>query len=298
VQQTRAAVTSANDIVSLGIFGYSTGALPFDHTNSAHTANLFFNRLAEKISGNWVYTPLAYWPINPAINNTFFAYSPHSSEFPAEANIAFSNPTVSGYPTITYTVPEAVENQVDLLYSLPVSNINKTSNDGKVLYAMKHALSWIKFYVAPDEDSVGETYTVTSLEFTSPNLTTRATLNLGTGEWTAVAGPAAHYTFNVNGAIIEGGEVVEATANCLMLIPQQITDATVTISFIYTGDTDGDERSFSIPFPNVELSAGRISVYLLRINSEGAWIIFQTDNTIEAWIENHPDKDVYGPDVY
>ena len=313
MEQTRAVITSVGEIETLGVFGYSTGTDNFSPSNPAHTPNLLFNRLVEQIGGDWIYTPLAYWPLNAAIRNTFFAYSPHSSLFPSDANLILSNSAVSGYPTITYTVPTNVEEQIDILYSEMDANknldIDKTTNSGTVLYSMKHALSRIKFYVAPAKKSPlgDESYTVTSLSFTStsPDFITRATLNLGTGVWTEVNTEPENYTFNIDQTnYIEEEKVVEITIagggnGSLMLIPQKITDALINISFTYSGDSDGEEYSFAVPFPNVQLNAGKLSVFIIRISIDGVWIIFDEDNQIEAWDDNNGNMYNVGEfDVY
>ena len=314
VEQTRAAaITSAENIVSLGIFGYSTGTASFDPTNASHTANpIFIDRKATRAPGlpvdDWVYTPVAYWPIDLTINNTFFAYSPHSDDFPAEANASLSNAAASGfpgYPVLNCTIPENVGLQRDILWSGPVENINRNTNNGKVLYEMKHALSWIQFLVAPIEKSnSSETYTITSLSLKANGLATGGSLNLGTGAWTNVTTASANYVFNPVNTPIPVGDVEPAVVNndCLMLIPQNITHANVDISFLYFNGSipDPDEYSYSIPFPEMELIAGKITVCVLRISAEGTPIIFwyTTDNDIEKWDDGHPDLDVGEFEVY
>ena len=303
MEQTRDAINSAPEIVSLGIFGYSTGGDNFDENNNTHIPNLFFDRHAERTPGNdWVYTPLAYWPIDAAVKNTFFACSPHSSLFPPEANVALSSATAYGFPTITYTVPAAVSNHVDLLYANPMPNINRKTNSGKVLFEMNHALSWIKIYVAPDvkTSSVIEEYTITSLSLSASALTTRACLCLGTGAWSTVSTGPAQYLFNVTGTAIESGNVEDptATGECLMLIPQLVSGTMVNVTFIYSynGVTDPDEYSFAVPFPNIELIAGHIGIYVLRLNTAGVEILFHTNNTIDEWDEDSTYKEIL--DVY
>ena len=291
--QTKAAITSANQIKSLGLFGYSTGADDFGLFLSP-MVNIFYNRLATPpaIPANmWSYTPLAYWPIDAAVKNTFFAYSPWMD---GVANTEL----LTGYPTITYSVSQNVEDQIDLLYATPVFNLLRPA-DGKVGYTMKHALSWIKFYVAPEVmTSPNEKYAVTSLNMTTHYLITSATLNLGTGSWTPLTAMGTIYDLEVGGRLspINAGNVVSATNDCLMLIPQSITKdgnmPMIHISFEFYDGTQWDEGgafSFSIPFPDVVLAAGKVAVCVLQISTDGVPIVFwyATDNTIEEWLEDH-----------
>ncbi|MDR2584643.1 MAG: fimbrillin family protein [Prevotellaceae bacterium] len=302
--QTKGAVTSAAEVVSLGIFGYSTGTDNYSPANPTHTPNLFNNRRTTRSSGGqWSYAPFVYWPIDLTTKNTFFAYSPHLSEFPVEANGSVSAST--GYPLVTYTVPSLVSKHTDLLFSestVWTTDINKEINDGKVLYGMKHALSWIELYIAPLQQIplANESYSITSLSFTAQNFTTRATLNLGTGGWSAPTTGLAQYTYNVDGTPLLPDVVVPADANnCLMLIPQTITSSqnnpTVNVSFIFNDGSatpDLDLYSFSIPFPPVQLTAGCVSVFVLTISPSGVAIVFYGDNVIESWIED-PFNEVF-----
>ena len=313
VQQTKAAVASADEILSLGILGYSTGAEGFNvaSPNPLYTPNLFFNRHATRLAtpagGLWSYNPPAYWPIDEGINNTFFAYSPHSSMFPVEAAVEVVS--LWGNSLVTYTVPQAVEDQVDLLYSQMEAgknlDINKSTKNGKVLYQMKHALSWIKFYVVPVSvypSSGNEKYAITSLTLNSLSLITRATLNIGTGIWTAPAVGQGAYYFTVDETPIGIGKVadVAAAGNALMLIPQQMQGAVANISFSYFDgqDWDPDAYFFAIPLPDAALVAGLIRVFVLRINTDGVTILFHTDNTIEKWLEDHSLDEDLVVDVY
>jgi len=300
VQHTRSAITDGSEVTSIGIFGYATGGDHFDTGNPTHVPNLFFNRHATRTPGNdWSYNPVAFWPMGTAEKSSFFACSPHTSLFPVEANVMLSNEHAYGYPTLTYTVPAEVEHQVDLLYALPTLNINRNTNSGMVLYEMKHALAWIKIFVAPAimTSVAGEAYTVTSLALSAPALMTRGTLTIGTGAWSAVNVTPAHYLFPVSGLPVAAGGVEEVTmaGACLMMIPQHLANATVHITFTYedgTGQPDDGEYSFSVPFPSITLLAERMEVFVLQIGTDGVRIVFHTTNTIEEWDEDILYKDI------
>lgn len=292
----RSSYASASAVTSLGVFGYSTGMDNFDPANTSHRPNLFYNRAVSRpAGGNWSYGEQpVYWPIDQSIKNSFFAYAPYQSQFPAESNVLVSGET-HGNPTVTYTLPALVNRQVDLLYSGPVANINRTTNNGKVLYNMRHATAWIAFLIAPQQThNSEESYTLKTLNFSAINLITRGTLDLNTGTWTGVASSTGLFAHQVNPSPIKVGTVAPAQSgdNYLMLIPVTFTkalnDPMIYISFTFdngTGGTqDNSETFFSIPFPETPLSAGRIVTYILKISIDGIAINFHSDNKLEDWI--------------
>ncbi len=322
--QTRAGIDSAKQILSLGVFGYSTGTTEYKAAELIHTPNLLYNRKVTRgIVGNplptddyeltpWSYSPVAYWPIEKAIRNTFFAYAPHSSEFPEEANLVISDSTKVGYPKLTYTVPELVSEQIDLLYSFPVSNINRESAGGNVNYRMKHALSWLLFVVAPEQRNPEagwlDMYHITSLRFVCGNLITRAELELDSGTWINPIVSPADYQFNIGNIDLPAGKIslISQADNRLMIIPQPLTQAynpsSIDVSFTVKGvkkegahptdpDQDGDpsdtnnEYFYSIPFPDTRLGAGGLVIYMLRLSGNGVTVEFYGENTIEEWLE-------------
>ncbi len=297
--QGRSAVMSADSILSLGVFGYSTNTDNFDPLNRSHTADLFYNRKATRIDGEeWSYgTPVVYWPIDLAIKNTFFAYAPHSSDFPVESAVMISGNSDWGNPTLTYATSTEVSRQVDILYSTPVQNINRTANNGKVLYTMRHAMAWVTILVAPvQKNNSNETYTLKSLHCTGKNFVSRGRLDLGTGIWTGLASASGTFNFRVNNTPVGVGTVARTTpeGDYLMVIPQQLTQANnepmINLSFTFNDGTgepqDDSEYFYSVPFPDTRLNAGNIVVYVIKISVDGVAVIFQTDNTIEKWIED------------
>lgn len=308
--ESRSAVLSAPAVTSLGIFGYTTGTAAFNPADATHQPNLFYNTPATRPEGgDWSYGAPVYWPADNAVKNTFFAYSPHQSTLSAlpdavrnEINMVVSGPLEAGYPTVSYTVPAYSLYQTDLLYATPVANVNKTTNNGSVVYQMQHATTWIAFLIAPrQKNDPREKYSLKSLAFSAINFTTRGTLNLGTGAWTGDANSTVLYGIHVDQTPIPVGSVVRAEANSsyLMLIPQTVTradnDPMIYLSFTFDDGTGGEQDNsayvFSVPFPEARtssggtgmLSAGRILTYVLQISVEGIAVKFASDNALEDW---------------
>ncbi len=305
----RASFEKADSITSLGLFGYSTGTQVFDSLNPLHLPNLFYNREVSRtiskdgndatIIGDWTYAPMVFWPSDVNVKNTFFAYAPHTSRFPAEAEASVSAQTAWDYPTLWYTVPDRVSDQMDVLYAKPVKNVTKAYNGGQVLYEMNHALSWLIFVVVPTQRPAipgTDQFQITSLRFVVSNLVTRSELNLGTGAWRDLETSPADYEFDVLDTPIPAGQVSVITppASRLMLIPQPLTqarnpssiDVTFKVSNIADGDAgDDDEYFYSIPFPDTKLHAGQVTIYLLRLSVEGIEVEFHEKNTIDQWLK-------------
>ncbi len=162
--QTRATVIDVNNLPTLGfgVFAYYTdGAGYSDNSSSGSTPNFMYNT---KVSGeNWIYSPIKYWPNETTDKLTFFAYAPYSDG--TQNNISsFSGNTVTGDPTLKFTVNGVVKEQTDLLYADPTNlkDLGKQSIVGKVLFPFKHALSRIGFKVEVMADKVNDDATGTN----------------------------------------------------------------------------------------------------------------------------------------
>lgn len=299
-----------DSIFSMGIFAYSTpheivpGSLKAGLSTA--TPNLIYNQKATRelipdpdpapdaapdsqVLSDWTYQPVAYWPINLALNNTFFAYSPHSDEMPT-AIVSLSSAT--GTPTITYTLPEVSTEMIDLLYSDSVLNQKRDTNEGKVKYKMNHALSWLSFVVAPAKVNEDENskYEVNWIAFMADELPATATLDLGTGKWIAESMSTAHREFELNltkeAKSIKQGEValVVHPDSRLVLLPFTIKKeavATIDITFVF----DGIEYYYFAPFPEQRMTAGNVSVYVINISPDGATVTFEHEEPIDNWLK-------------
>lgn len=309
VQTRENTVQHVDSILSMGIFGYSTGNEEFSATNVLHTPNLLYNQQAKRPrGGEWSYSPVAYWPIDLSVKNTFFAYAPHSSEFSEEANVRISEADESGYPTLRYTIPSNVADQKDILYATPVLNKNRKSNDGivtdgRVNYEMKHALTWLAFVVAPTMYSnPDEKYTINWFAFMADNIPVASTLNLGTGTWSNTFYESALYEFELTEAAkdIKPGDVARIVdpSNRLMLFPFEIggdaSGTSIDLTFTYDpgleragveNPEDPEEYYYFIPFPTTRMTAGNVVVYLINISADGISVSFLEENKIEDWLK-------------
>ena len=215
VQSRNSSHQDATTILSLGIFGYSTGTDNF--TGSGEEPDIFDNMEATRTSASadWVYLPVAYWPLDQSFKNTFFAYSPYTEDEDDSEGATYYAYDDNGTPKLYYSAPGAVSEHLDVLYSeyvttpdlpnnkVPNVNINYGTNDGKVRYNMKHSLVWLRFLLAVDREIIGYEddgsgnpdptqpiyedptafYLVREFGFFGGNILTAGTLNMMTGTW-------------------------------------------------------------------------------------------------------------------
>lgn len=338
-------ILGPDEILSMGIFGYSTDydvTDPADpQTRNLTTApSLINNQKATRTSSGadpvvlseWTYNPVAYWPLDLSVKNSFFAYSPHSSDFPEGATVSVATAPSGGYtyPRITYTLPmgNLADNEsenpgtsamVDLLYAVPVLNKNHEStgkvDDGRVIYDMKHALTWLSFMIAPVETYTAEEkaekgteyYKIDWLAFLSDAIPVTATLDLGSGTWneSTMTRGTRDYVFEFADSDSDGMVQIEAgtvgtvidPSNRLMLLPFNITEeANVTIDITFWHD--GMQYYYYVPFPTQRMTAGNALVYVLNISPEGITLEFLDENTIEEWDKLHDDVGGHNVGVY
>ena len=130
---------------AIGVYGFYLGTA--DTWTTSSKANLWVNQsFAKPTSGAWTTDNKKYWT-NGTDKYTFFAYAPYATNgtltkgdgslvAPTTANIAD--------PELTYTVPTALADQVDLIYSKNLNTPWKDKNDTKLVF--NHALSRISVW--------------------------------------------------------------------------------------------------------------------------------------------------------
>lgn len=168
-RQTRSGELTAANLLSTGIFAYYTGS---NDWTAADTPNFMYNQEVKRTdaSSPWTYSPVKYWPNNPADKISFFAYAPYNA-----AGVTPCGNTVAGFPYLDYTVPTAEANQTDLLAATPLmnqsyANTPVTPSDpttqGKISFNMQHALTKVSIYAKSSDPGAGKV--VNSLSITAP----------------------------------------------------------------------------------------------------------------------------------
>ena len=234
--QTKADVTNIGtmenaDYAGFGVFAYYTGTTDYTDGQTSFAPS-FMNNVRVYYQSGWKYDNKKYWP-NSTEKISFFAYAPHVAT--ADAIITgFSNETTKADPTINFTTPTDVEDQIDLLYA---NNKNQTQTDGTVEFTFNHALSRIGFKVKTERTD----YRVTISKITlTGDFNTSGTLNLCTGTWsgedTEANQDTYELTFNTaNNINSTSGTAIEATEGYVMAIPTTFEESSkLNVSVNYT----------------------------------------------------------------
>ncbi len=235
---SRGHVTTINKLASegFGVFAYYTGGDNFETDITTATPNFMYNQKVTSTSGaageadgngvvswtgDWVYTPVKYWPNNVDDKVSFFAYAPYDAGSGGNFTLPLSNAT--GVPSLTFAVStDDVEDHQDLLWAAPVMNQSKNSDnpvniDSKVNFDFKHALARIGFKAEVLVDKVNTDGTgqadgtnITSVDldaFTTITIKSvkligkfysQGTMSLKDGTWSSQETPANAVTFELN----------------------------------------------------------------------------------------------------
>lgn len=262
-----------------GVFGFYTGTEDYAATTPANLMNDV--PVTYSSDKGWTYSPVKYWT-NDKDKYTFLAYSPVSLIATQGENVA---------PTFNYTVPGALADQIDVLYSNDNENVVKSD---VVNFTFHHALSRItvkanaemydkdgNIVTEAPADGYDNTFTITSLVLNG-SFNTTGTFNLYTGRWTPTEGTAS-YTFFTGAQDLTGEAYDFAGAekkNYLMALPTDFSaktgegeeatftkTATLTVKYkvTYAGSTSNEnEASVKINTNFEQGKAYSINIKLMR----------------------------------
>lgn len=202
---TRSNDSNTGNLLSMGIFAYYTGG---NDWTTSDLPNFMYNQPVTRTGSTapWTYSPLKYWPNNPADKLSFMAYAPYVKEA-ANSNPTFSGVTAGGYPSLDYTVLAAENEQTDLLVAVPLMNRSYATDNGKVSFTMEHALTRVAVFVKSSDNVSGKKLTAFSIQavkkgtmtFRTPTADNAKSLGWTFGtpaEMTAVS-PSAAFPFAV-----------------------------------------------------------------------------------------------------
>ncbi|MEG1671089.1 MAG: fimbrillin family protein [Mucinivorans sp.] len=221
---SRGTIATAANLPSFGVFA----SLGKTWTAATSTPNYIYNSKVIKVgtSTTWRCDPPQYWPPAASGSLSFFAYAPY-----APAGLTFSAATAAGIPTLTYQTPEAVDEQVDLLFAAPAYDqvYNSTQN---VPMNFTHILSAITFS-ARLKDALAAGFSRLSVRGVAiSGLNTQGTYTYGTpGAWASGAGTPQIYSVSVDGGQLVAKELtttaqsISATSKIMIAIPQTIPAA-------------------------------------------------------------------------
>ena len=224
---------------AFGLFCYMhTG----DWATASTNANFMYNQMVS-VSGTataqtFTYSPVKYWPNNSSDKLSFLAYYPYKG-----ADIAFKDaadadytPSTHGMPKAHFTVQPTAADQVDFMYADLATD--QTKAVGKVDFTFKHALTRLQFKAK--HSGTG------SVEIKITNVTVKAaskgTFDFSNATWTADGTTEANFllTDYINTVLTTTATDVTTAAdkNTLLMIPQDLTDVEIEVTYDQDGDTD------------------------------------------------------------
>lgn len=146
---TRGTPVENADPMKTGGFGLSaicyTGTWPAEGSTNSWTTNFAHNLNVTMQDGKWKAPGKLEWPGSGNIK--FFAYYPYSGN--SDGCITHSGADAKGAPVLTYTVPEDVKKQPDLLWAV-ADHSGKSTGDGSVALNFQHALTAVTIKTGSD----------------------------------------------------------------------------------------------------------------------------------------------------
>lgn len=274
--QTKASVaTTIGD--GAGIYGFYTAGTDFSVAEgTASEANLWWNHT---LTSTGSVSPEKFWT-NDADKYTFLAYAPvvpipennaattltkkfGTTEAP-DGSLAVPTGEKMTNPTITYNVPAALANQVDLLWAA-AKNVTKKGlaeqNVTKVPFQFHHALARLTVNASESTTEKNFDFIVKKIEITG-GFITEDVLTLADGKWKANSVPVAVTTENKgttysfynnenNPDVLSQEEVTEyakvngAASNYLMMIPVNFANQAANLHVEYTTVYQGEESTIN-----------------------------------------------------
>lgn len=288
--QTKASVIdeTALGTQGLGVFAYYTGTSDYASTTKPE---FMYNEKVYVEGGNWKYDNIKYWPGNSE-QVSFFAYAPYVRAKDAKIT-ALPAADVAGDPTIGFTVPATVSEQIDLLYATPVTDVYQDL----VTLNFNHALSRIGFKAATARDDFKVTINEIKVsgKFNTTGVLNLATVDSEDGKWTTLNVSTENegissYIVDKFLAVAENLSNTEAQPiseddGYLMVLPTAFTEnVTVTVKYDYTyyGTTvTNKEQSGSIS--NLTLAKGKAYTFVLTLNPTSDLNPITFDVEVNPW---------------
>lgn len=173
--QTRGTVTDNNtggtgikNVTGFGVLAYYTDKSDWNNTGS-FTPNFMYNQQVKWVTNAWTYTPLKYWSNTDDDKISFFAYAPYET-YPLTGvsnGVTLSANTVTGAPTLRFSLLAKVEEMVDLVATNATNAthttganqaINITKRANAVAFKFDHVLTRVNFKAKLSAAAATDTY--------------------------------------------------------------------------------------------------------------------------------------------
>ena len=270
---SRGLVSSETDMrgSSFGVVARFSSGSSYSYANS-YTS--FSNDVPIGYSGSaWTYSPLRYW--HPGCTYRFRAV------WPKNAVTTFSDDLESTMALTGFTVSSVQANQVDLMLTDRVERTTPATipdNYSAVALSFQHLLCCVNVKIAKHTDADDDdTFTVTGVSLSG--MKNSGTYNLASGDaksgtWDVSTGGNMICTRNLSPALTLQKTVWSNIDpiwpnDGLLLIPQDLSNVKLLVSYSITHDGNTTQKSVSIDLPTTSpWTAGNKLMYQLSINEK------------------------------
>ena len=232
-------ITRGTQVSSLASFGVSAAIYDSGSSYASAPCGSFFHCLSATSGVATSY----YWPVS-GYKMAFYAYYPYNN-----ANLTASSASTVGRPVYTYTVPQAIASQVDVMTAELTDRL--TSNTSNVSLSFGHRCSDLRFKVYNQQSA-----TITVKRISVYGVKYSGTYTTGTS-WSltgsANSSSSHPFTLTVNTNVTSGSTVdVTGTSNHFLMLPQNIA-ADTDFLYIETEETvagDTYDRNYTYTLPS------------------------------------------------
>lgn len=185
------------------------------YTDATGTPDFMYNETVtlNKDEGRWYPTGTYYWPGKKQLS--FYAWFPSAAD-----GMTLTGNTDVGAPVITYTVPDDVKKQQDVMSAAAIGKDNPTADGFATTdLTFNHALTAVEFVAGDDLPNC----VVKSIKLDGVRY--KGTYTLGTDAWTLTDDTQA-FTLRLNKVVAgNGGAITEdGKGETLFMMPQTLSD--------------------------------------------------------------------------
>ena len=209
-------ITRAMPVGGTSLSTSNTFNLIADQNDGAGNYSTLINSQAVSYTNNiWKTSNYYYWSGIANKTISFYAYYP--------SNISNVSHTAGFSPTLSYTVPDNVSDQIDIMTATN-NNVNGNTNSSTLL-TFNHIFSAVQFNIGSSGMPNG---TITGISLN--NILYKGTYNFN-GTWTQDATTKKSFSQTVSSST-SGGTVITSGVTTFMMMPQTLrSDASITVTY-------------------------------------------------------------------
>ncbi|MFR9567024.1 MAG: hypothetical protein SNH13_07200, partial [Rikenellaceae bacterium] len=245
-----------NPLREMELYGYYTSQKSWvDASGSEEVQQFMVNQsVTKEDSGDWVYTPIKYWPNNSDEKISFFAFAPCG-------DISYTHDATTQKPSFSYTMSQNASENDDLLIATPHYDCTREQDGGGITFQFGHALTRITIKGAIENDfteaeyaALGETnvrYVINGITFFGIHSTADLLFDESTNAWSwsvrdAATDPTIEYTATQGKTLFAydsdeaklgtTAETVCLDGASIFVLPQDVSNATLQVRVRKTYD--------------------------------------------------------------